>query len=384
MSSMTCPDRRARPKSSRGAAIFTARSLVVAVLVTLAGCATPDRAPVLAPPVYITQSTWWQIDSDIGAASRAAAAPAGNYARGSMESWRQRVEQRTEANFIPWFTGYWTQQWLAVKVAWYKLSGGEGTDPAVQRLAAYLQEQYRDRVLAPVAREIDPDAVREQATTLYVRLLGEQLEDIARRYGVPADQFAGRLRDIPAIALAPPPAHSASLYQLVHADPLAGLPAYAALSTRSGTGAGLSESRVSPVAKRASERLVARLATSGGAGAAAAAVGGVAGMIISLGAAGYGAIAHENERPEMEAQLRETLNAAVHDMWLGLTEDPVSGVMTGVHYLSTQIEGSLARPLAQPVQSEPAPREIPLPDEPLLEDDESDGGALPDDWETEE
>jgi len=61
-----------------------------------------------------------------------------DYARGSMESWRGRVHKRTEADFIPWFTGYWTQQWLAIKVAWYVLS--TGTEPAAKRLAIYLQE----------------------------------------------------------------------------------------------------------------------------------------------------------------------------------------------------------------------------------------------------
>src|SRR5512135_1652373 len=208
-----------------GTAFFNPHSLIVAVLVALAGCATAEHAPDLPPPVPISESTWRQVDSDVGAASRAATEQAKNDARASMERWRDRVRQRTEADFIPWFTGYWTQQWLAIKVAWYKLSTGEGTDPAVKRLATYLQEQYQDRVLDPVAREIDPEAVRAQATKLYVQLLGEQLQEIRRRYGVPPDQFDRHLKDIPAIALAPPPAHSASLYQIVHADPIAGLPA---------------------------------------------------------------------------------------------------------------------------------------------------------------
>ena len=36
----------------------------------------------------------------------------------------------------------------------------------------------RDRV----AREIDPDAVRGEATTLYIQIVGEQLPVIQRRY----------------------------------------------------------------------------------------------------------------------------------------------------------------------------------------------------------
>jgi len=391
MSSVKCPvrtdataDGRPLPNPFYGTANFNLRSLIVALMLSLAGCATQERAPDQPLPVHISERTWWEIDNDIGAASLAAKGPASHYARDSMKSWRDRVQKRTETNFIPWFTDYWTQQWLAIKVAWYKLSAGEGTDPTVQRLAAYLQEQYHDRVLDPVAKEIDPDVVREQATKRYIHLLGEQLQEMPRRYGVPSNQFDRRIKDIPAIALAPHPAHSASLYQIVHADPITKLPAYVALITQirnasGGAGSGPSDARISPVAKRSSEKLVGKLATSGGASAAAAAVGGVAGVMISLGAAGYGAITHENERPKMEAQLRENLNAALDDMYLGLLEDRATGVMAGVYYISEQIEGSIAKTLTQPVEFEPVPRGTSLPGEQSPQDRKNDGDVLPDD-----
>lgn len=367
-----------------GTVFFNLRFLVIVLMVGLAGCAAPERAPGKMLPVHVPEETWWRVDRDISAASLAAQGPARNYAGGYMERWRDRVRQRSEADFIPWFTGYWTQQWLAVKVAWYKLSVGEGADPAVRQLATYLQEQYNRRVLEPVAREIDPDVVRTSVTTLYIRLLGEQIQGIPRRYGIPPDQFERRLKDIPAIVPVPTAMHGASLYQIVHADPVAGLPAYAALIDQirkeaDGPGAGPSDARISPAAKRVSEELMARLAISGGASAAAAAVGGVAGMVISLGAAGFGVIAHESERPEMEAQLREDLNAALDDMWHTLMEDPATGVMAGVNHIAGQIEGSVAKVLAPPASVDPIPREAPIPAEPFLPDEAGRDEALADD-----
>jgi hypothetical protein len=315
---------------------------IVAALLALAGCATGDRPPeaIAAPPV--APQVWRQIDGELAAASLAAAEPAEAYARDAMAGWRLRIERRTESDFIAWFCSYWTQQWLAIKVAWYKLGSG---DPAARRLAIYLQEQYRDRVLDPVAREIDPEVVRRQATTLYVTRLRERTDAIARRYAVPRDQFERRLGQIPAIALAPPTAHRASLYQLIHADPLTGLPAAAALFERIGQAAGgglPADQKISPVAQRASERLLAQLVASGGASAAAAAVGGVAGVVISLGAAGFGAMAHEKQRPEMEAQLRASLDAALGELWHDLVEDPDRGVMAGVYHIDSQIAEYLA------------------------------------------
>ena len=108
------------------------------------------------------------------------------------------------------------------------------------------------------------------------------------------------------------------------------------------------------MAEQAAETLVAKLALSGGAGVAAAAVGGVAGLAISLGAAGFGAIAHESERPAMEAQLREDLNSALDAMWHSLMDDPVTGVMAGVYRIQVQIGRSLIEAHAQALESESA------------------------------
>lgn len=358
--------RRSLQNPFQRTAIFKLRALSVAFVLSLVGCTSQERAPDLAPPVHVSEGTWREIDNDISAASLAAKEPARKYAHDSMERWRDRIQKRTDDDFIPWFTDYWTQQWLAMKVAWYKLSAEEETDPTVKRLAAYLQEQYRDRVLEPVAKEISPDEIKGQATKLYIQGLREKLQDLPQRYGVPSNQFDRRTKDIPAIALGPYSANNASLYQIVHADPITKLPAYVALINQicnapGGAGLAPSDSRISPVAKRASEKLLDRLATGGGASAAAALVGGVAGVAISLGAAGYGAAKHEKDRPKMEAQLRENLNAALDDMYRELLEDPARGVMAGVHSVSGQIEGSLAKTFTQPVALELVPSGTPLP-----------------------
>jgi hypothetical protein len=347
------------------AANFTLRSLIVILMLGLTGCATQERAPTLAPPIEVTESNRWQIDHDIGVTSLAATELAKDYARASMGKWRDRVHQRTEADFIPWFTGYWTQAWLPIRMAWYKSNAGEGTATATERLAAYLQQQYHDQVLDRVAQEMDLNVVREKATMLYVHFLREQLVERQRHGDVPRDQFDQRLKEIAAIALAPPPVPSASLYQLVHANSITSLPAYTAMVNQIRTDARatasvLLEAQISPVADRSSEMLMNKLAISGGTSAVAAAFGGIPGLMLSLGAASVGAAAHANERPKMEALLWENLNAALDDMYFSFMEDHETGVMAGVYYLSGQIEQSLAKTVALPVKLEPAPSAVPL------------------------
>lgn len=314
------------------------RILLVAGLVALAGCASE-------PPVQIAASTWRQVDGDIATASRFAADQAREHALLSMERWMDLVYQQTDDEFIPWFSSYWTQQWLSMKVSWYKLSAGGDKDPTVSRLAHYLQEQYQERVLEPVAEDEDPQLIMERTTHLYVEELGQQLPGIAKRHGVPVKQFDQRLQAIPAISLAP----GASLYEVVHADPLKRLPAYSTLiehirASPGGLEDWSADPGISSVARRTSKRLVDDLATSGAASAVGAMVGRVAGTALSLGVTLITAIARADERPETEAQLRQNLKSAFDNEWLELMRNTDRGVLAGVHHLSGQIESGLAVP----------------------------------------
>ncbi|MGB5829320.1 MAG: hypothetical protein WBH22_23125 [Pseudomonas mandelii] len=323
------------------------RSLIVPVMVVLAGCATPVRAPVVAPVVVVSQSTWRQVDQEIVAASQSATEQTKIYALGAMDYWRTRVYQLTEENFIPWFSSYWTQEWLSVKVSWYSLSAKGEQDASAKRLAAYLLEQYQKRVLAPVAVEIDPDAILGLATAFYVDILQEELQRISQRHGVPMAQLNGRIQKIPAIALGPPPARDASLYQVVHTQPLNSLPAYAALIEKihkagGDKGVDSTDTAMAPVAKRASQRMEAEMAPRGAASAVAAAAGKLAGALISVGVAGIRAIIQANDRPDSEALIRASLGNTFDKAWMKLVQNPTSGVMAGTLYMAAQIEGNLA------------------------------------------
>ncbi|MBC9251812.1 hypothetical protein A9179_16195 [Pseudomonas alcaligenes] len=313
------------------------RVLLVACVAALAGCAS-------TPPVVVPASTWRQVDRDIARASQDAAAQAREHALLAMRQWMERVYRQTDDEFIPWFSSYWTQQWLGVKVSWYKLNS-DGEDETVGRLALYLQEQYQERVLEPVAEEDDPQQIMARSTRLYIEQLGLRLPAIAVRHGVPAEQFDQRLQALPAIVQSP----GASVYDLLQADPLERQPAYVALVERIRSAPGglrdwSADPGISQVAQRASERLVGEMATSGAASAVAAAIGRVAGTTLSLGVALFTAIARENDRPDSEAQLRHSLNNAFEQEWQALLHSPERGVLAGVQQLSGQIEGGLGTP----------------------------------------
>lgn len=325
------------------------RSLIVVVLLVLAGCVTPPPAPIEVPQIMVSPSTWQQVDREIIEASHSATDQAKIYARGAMDYWRTRVYQLTEENFIPWFSSYWTQEWLSVKVSWYSISSSKDEQNASEkRLAAYLLEKYQEKVLAPAALEVDPDAILTLAAAFYLDILKEELQKISQRHGVPMAQLNGRIQKIPAIALGPPPARDASLYQLVHTEQLTALPAYAALVDKvhkagGDKGVGSTDTAMAPVAKRASKRIEAEMAPRGAASAVAAAAGKLAGALISVGVAGVRAIIQANDRPDSEALIRSSLGNTFDKAWTKLLQNPTTGVMAGTLYMASQIEGNLAQ-----------------------------------------
>ncbi|NVZ99541.1 hypothetical protein [Pseudomonas gingeri] len=332
------------------------RGWIVALIAVLVGCAGHERAQQVPVAVNVSPQTWQQVDVDLVLASQEATRQAEEYARGAMDHWRTRVYQQTDEKFLPWYNSYWTQEWLSVKVGWYKLNERGEADPSARRLAVYLQDQYQRRVLVPVAVEIDPEAILEQSTQFYVELMGRQAQAIAQRHGVPSAQLDRHLQAIPAITLGPPSARNASLYQLLQAHPLNTLPAYAALAERARTAGGAISDEpgagISAVARQTREDLEAQFAGRGVAGAVAAAVGRVAGAMISVGMVGIRAMSHESDRPNTDAQIRKSLGEAFDQAWLKSMNSPGTGVMAGVYYLSGQIEGNLAITAREPVSRE--------------------------------
>lgn len=343
---------------------ITAHSLLLAV--ALGGCTSPPaRIEATPAPLYhVEPATLRAIDKQILAASVFARHESGAHARIAMDEWRWRVRARINDVFIPWYADYWTQQWIATRVAWYKLAYTEGEATPEERLVGYLQEQFYTRVLEPVSDFVDPHAVMDETTDRYLQELKCQLDSLPFEYGIPEDAFNRHLDTIPAIVVQTQPQQEASLHEVLQATDRSALPAYAALlgqiaALNDGTGPQPSPDRLHAVARSAVTRLVDSLAVRGGATATATVVGGFWGVVISLGTAAWGVLEHDHDKPVIEAQLQGNLDAALEVMWQGMVEDQHGGVSAVVHHISQQIECALTPPPQTPlIPSRPVPAEL--------------------------
>lgn len=339
-------------------------AIAALLLAALVGCASaPVEAPQpVVPPLPATPEVWRLVDTDIADASRLASAEAERYAYAALSDWMARVGRQTEEAFIPWYTSYGTQQWLALKVGWYGLDSAEGERKAAERLAEYLQEQYDKRVLQPVSEETDPQKIRERAAALFVGSLAGDLRDLPGRYRLPEDDLRERLERIALIELAAPAPQRASLAQLIAADDPLRIPAYAALLRRIGPGedgisAGTVRERLYPIALSSADKLAGRLALQGGATVVGLALGGIGGILVSVGVSSWQAREHEKIRPAIEAELRASLETALDEAARFLRDDPYAGVAAPVHHMRDQIETGLLGPevLAPPPEGATRP-----------------------------
>jgi hypothetical protein len=330
---------------------LTASGLLLAFAVLLGGCSQPP--PRVAKPsariYHLEPGILRAIDEQILAASVFARHESEAYARVAMDDWRERVRQRTETVFIPWYSDYWTQQWIATRVAWYKLEYTEGEATPEERLVGYLQEQFYDQVLEPVSGIVDPRSVMDETTDRYLRELRYRLDPLPLDYGIPVDAFNQHMDTIPAIVVLAEPLQEASLHAVLQAADLSALPAYETLLAQIAALNGKPGSQPPPdrlyaVAGSAVTRLVGTMALRGSATAASTVVGGFWGVVISLGATIWGVSEHDHDKPVIEAQLRENLDAALEVMWQGLVEDKRGGVSAVVHHMSEQIEAAVAPP----------------------------------------
>ncbi len=333
-----------------------AGALLLVLFVVLAGCSfAPEQVEAPPVPAYPVQpGTWRAIDEQIYKASVYARHETGAYIRVAMEEWLWRVRQRIETVFIPWYTAYWTQQWIAVKVSWYQLQQDEGEPTPEERLVSYLQEQFYTQVLEPVSGFVDPHTVMQDATVSYLRELKGALDPLPASYHIPVAAFDRHLEAIPAIAGSDLPLQGASLYEVLQFADLPEVDAYKSLlaqitAVEDGDTPTPSADRLQVVARRAVDRLFGTLTVRGSAAAASTIVGGIWGMLISTGSAVWGVVEYENDKPVMEAELRENLNAALDVMWQGLVEDEHGGIAALVHHMSSQIEAAVFQPVQAPL-----------------------------------
>lgn len=319
--------------------------LLAALLLT--GCSPLQPVPVeKRTGIDIPISIWWQVEQEIVNASIMAIAPAADFASREITIWTDLIQRQSEAEFIPWYTDYWTQQWLLLKMAWYRLDQADGEESARKRMKSYLLEQFYQRVLLPVSKTSDPSQISEAATSLYLDALRTSAVLIQDRYTIPAEAWRSRLEQIRIIVIPTEPGLTVSLYQLLQHEDESGMPAYTELLKRIPS----NEETLSPefrgsdldkVVDHTAGSLAEESALKGGVAAAALIAGGGFGLLISAGAALWDINEHAAGKSLLEAETRESIQSMLNEISHSLIDNREYGVLSPALHIHSSLEERL-------------------------------------------
>jgi hypothetical protein len=339
------PERFATARTGRAVPLRRATWLLAAIVLT-AGCAVQrDRETPQPPQPQVSAATWEGVRREVVLASLVGRGDATGYARQAVVEWLERVRQYSETAFIPWYTSYWTQEWLAIKLALHGPEDDATGEAAVQHLARHLEQEFAARVLEPASEDSGPAEISRRATAIYLSGLQTAISTSGKRHRIPEAALRSWLTAVPALTAAGADSQSIPLSELLGTGPDHRLESRIALLEQIEAHGLSSQQRLAQeaLAKEASALAAAvteRFAARSGA-AAATVMGGPVGAVISLGLTGWSLSQHEQLRPELEARVREQLLAIRAGMYRELLDDPENGVLGAVNQIHARIAAAL-------------------------------------------
>jgi len=159
---------------------------------------TPRPPPQPVSPVPLPQTDWRGVDHAVVDALAAAHKAAEAAANEKLDAWTKSLMLRVDADFLPWYFGYWNQQTLGLKSAWYWAAHQLGINQsgAGERIAGEIQQQFAQRVMRPEIAQMELERIANETLQVYVNELGPRLAAIPQQYHVPQPEWDRYLSDI--------------------------------------------------------------------------------------------------------------------------------------------------------------------------------------------
>lgn len=307
-----------------------------------------DRTFTVAVPV-----DWSEVDGEIQQVFSEARDRARMTARTRLDAWHAELMGRVESDFLPWYFGFWNQEWRDLKAAGYLAADWAGLKDAEDAMMSDFRDAFAARVMPPGETQLRMEAIAREALGVYLAHAREELPDIPKEYGVPREDWQEHLASI-----------GLQLQQTATQDEqvpttLKGLVAFGAAGTtavilRSGSAlrrVGAAAGRWSPrAAVGAGETalvgtaLRGRVARTGGRQAAKTG-GRVGGRILGVAAlAGFLAwdvYDYRRTEAELRPKLRQRLDAYLRQVSERMLADPETGVLAPVYEVQGHVHQQL-------------------------------------------
>ena len=178
--------------------------LIVAVIILAAAGhlafrhQTPNRPSQSQAPVPVPKMDWQGVDLAIADALQAAHRAAETAAQSKLDTWSTALMRRVDADFLPWYFGYWNQQALGLWSAFYWAAHAVGMSQsdAGERITWEIQQQFAQRVMRPEIAQMELERIAQETLQVYVDELNPKLAAIPKDYQIPQPEWDRYLNDI--------------------------------------------------------------------------------------------------------------------------------------------------------------------------------------------
>ena len=138
------------------------------------------------------------MDRTIVDALKAAHKAAESTAQSKLDTWTQTLMRRVDADFLPWYFGYWNQQALGLRSAWYRAAHQVGLSQSAtgERITREIQQQFAQRVMRPQIAQMELERTANETFQTYVNELNPKLAAIPKQYQIPQPDWDRYLYDI--------------------------------------------------------------------------------------------------------------------------------------------------------------------------------------------
>ncbi len=305
------------------------------------GTGTPEKKQ----PITIAKPIPWdRVNADVRQALTTAHTKAQRYAESELETWSRDLVARIDDDFLPWYFGYWHQQWFGLEALWYwTLDRLWYVKPSmVETLTEQIQQEFANRVLRPKISEMQMERILQGTVSVFVSDLQSSLSEIPSKYSVPQMQWNRYLEGI------------AVTTQTVHGNREVPLTLKVLVA---GTGATASKASAilikalkpvvgkieSKIAAKGAGKAASKLAAKTG-GKVAAKVGGkFLGLFIGVGVLVWDVWDHYKTKAEQQPVLRQNLVDFLAEVREDLLHNPESGIMSVIASIESGVVNSMAQ-----------------------------------------
>ena len=151
----------------------------------------PDRTFTVEAPV-----DWAGVDAEIRKVFREAREKARTRARERLDTWHAELMDRVDREFLPWYFGFWRQQWRDLKAVGYLAADWAGAGDARTAMMDDFRDAFALRVMPPGETQMRMESIARDVLEVYLGHARGHLGRIPREYGVPRDDWQQHLAHI--------------------------------------------------------------------------------------------------------------------------------------------------------------------------------------------